>query len=183
MAWVIRRRPRKNAGGERGQALLEMVPVAALLLTVIFGVIECSYAIWQVEVIAALTREGSNLASRNTALPAAATAVIHDCNVINLSGNGEVIVTAVQNLSGTFTITGQTSSGSFTASSRVGSGVGASATIPAIPATATPPAVGAIPLNGSIYVTEVFTQYTAITPLGAFVKLTLPSTLYDVAYF
>jgi len=183
MAFVARRRYRKNASGERGQALLEMVPVVALLLTVIFGVIECSYAIWQIEVIAALTREGANLASRNTALPAAALDVINDGQVINLLGNGEVIITAVQNQGGTFTITGQTSSGGYAASSRVGTGVGAGATIPATAATATPPATGAIPLNGSIYAAEVFTQYTPITPLGAFVKLTMPSTLYDVAYF
>ena len=37
--------------------------------------------------------------------------------------------------------------------------------------------------GGTIYVTEVFTSFTSITPLGAFVGYTMPPTLYDVAYF
>jgi len=177
MAFVACKRPRKSANGERGQALLELVPVAMLMLVLTFGVIETSYAIWQCEVIAALSREGSNLASRNSTLPASALAVIKDGAVLNSANNGqmEVIVTAVQNQGGTFKITGQATNGSLAASSRIGSGTGNNATLPT---TATP-----IPLNGSVYVTEVFTKYSAITPLGAFVNVTMPSTLYDVAYF
>jgi len=176
IALVACKRHRKSANGERGQALLELVPVAVLMLILTFGVIETSYAIWQYEVIAALSREGSNLASRNSTLPASALAVINDGAVLNTANNGQmkVIVTAVQNLGGTLTITGQATNGSLAASSRVGNGSG-TATLPA--------AASSIPLNGSIYVTEVFTQYSAITPLGGFVKVTMPSVLYDVAYF
>jgi Flp pilus assembly protein TadG len=151
MALVTRRRFQKTAAGQRGQALLEILPVITLLLIVTFGVIEFSHAIWEIEVINGLTREGSNLASRNTALPDAATAVINDGTVLNLATNGEVIVTAVQNQGGKLVITAQTSS--------------------------------AIPLNGTVYVTEVFNQYSPITPLGSYVNLTLPSTLYNAAYF
>ncbi|MGA3128742.1 MAG: hypothetical protein ABSD13_18770 [Candidatus Korobacteraceae bacterium] len=175
MALVTRRRFQKTAVGQRGQALLEILPVVTLLLIVTFGVIEFSHAIWEIQVINGLTREGSNLASRNTALPAAATAVINDGTVLNLATNGEVILTAVQNQGGKLVITGQTSSGNYTASSKVGSGVGNGATLPA---TGT-----GIPLNGTVYVTEVFNQYSPITPLGSYVNLTLPSTLYDAAYF
>jgi len=195
MALVACKRSRKSANGERGQALLEFLPVIALLLVLAFGVIECSYAIWQLEVITALTREGSNLASRGAGLPcpaapaacpppsltetlqASANAVISDGAALNLATNGEVIVTAVQNLSGTFTISGQITSGNFNASSKIGTGVNAVATLPAA-ATATP-----IPNNSTIFVTEVFTKHSAITPLGAFVNFTMPTTLYDVAYF
>jgi hypothetical protein len=101
--------------------------------------------------------------------------VINDGKVLNLATNGEVIVTAVQNQGGKLVITAQTSSGNYTASSKVGSGVGNGATLPN---TGT-----AIPLNGTVYVTEVFNQYSPITPLGSYVNLTLPSTLYNAAYF
>lgn len=179
IALMVCKRPRKSATGERGQALLELLPVVSVLLVLIFGVIECSYAIWQLEVITALTREGSNLASRNEPLSTAASVVITDGTTpLNLATNGEVIVTAVQNqsgnLSGPFLITDQALSGSLTASSRIGIGKGATATLP--PGTT-------IPLMDSIYVTEVFISYTPITPLGGFLKITMPSTLYDVAYF
>jgi hypothetical protein len=180
MALMTCKRPRKSANGERGQALLELVPVVVLMLILAFGVIECSYAIWQQEVITALTREGSNLASRGASLPcpaapapcpapslgetlqASANAVIADGSMLNLATNGRVIVTAVQNEGGKFKILNQISSGSF---------------------NATLPAVASIPLNGTVYVTEVFTKHSAITPLGGFVNVTMPSTLYDVAYF
>jgi hypothetical protein len=172
--------------------LLELVPVVVLMLILAFGVIECSYAIWQQEVITALTREGSNLASRGASLPcpaapapcpapslgetlqASANAVIADGSMLNLATNGRVIVTAVQNEGGKFKILNQISSGSFNASSRVGSAINGIATLPA---------VASIPLNGTVYVTEVFTKHSAITPLGGFVNVTMPSTLYDVAYF
>lgn len=175
IALLACKRPRKSANGERGQALLEMVPVATLMLLLTFGVIECSFAIWQLEVITALTREGSNIASRSdTPLSTTAQTVLNDGSVLNSANGGqmEVIVTAVQNQNGAFVITGQATSGNLAASSRIGS-----------TGNATLPAAASIPLNGSMYVTEVFTKYSSITPLGAFVNITMPPTLYDVAYF
>ena len=35
----------------------------------------------------------------------------------------------------------------------------------------------------TLYVTEVFYSYTPMTPIGSFLKTSLASTLYDVAYF
>jgi len=37
-------------------------------------------------------------------------------------------------------------------------------------------------LNGSLYVTEIFTNHALITPLSGF-GVTVPSTLYSIAYF
>ena len=43
---------------------------------------------------------------------------------------------------------------------------------------------GAQQLNQTVYVTEVFYNFQAITPIGNFLSKTfLPSQLYDVAYF
>lgn len=178
MASMVCNHKRKMAG-ERGQALLELLPVMMILLTLTFAVIDFSRAIWQVEVLAGLTREGSNLASRNTTLADSATAVINDGAVLNLANNGYVVVTSVQNISGNFVITGQYSTGSITAVSKVGSydpNVTSLATLPATTPT--------IPQPGStIYVTEIYSQFSPITPLGAFVNFAMPSTLYDIAYF
>jgi Flp pilus assembly protein TadG len=187
-----------TANGERGQALLELWPVVILMLILAFAVIDIGRAIWQVEVITGLTREGSNLASRSSdgtllqALTDAANSVVSDGAVLNLqglnssgSGNGKVIITSVQNLAGSCVITAQYSIGTLAAQSKVGT------------YSASPPAVGALPtpcasststytippLNGTVYVTEIYTSYSPITPLGVFVNWTLPPTLYDVAYF
>lgn len=177
MASVAYKRFRRSATGERGQALLEILPVIVLLLTLTFAVVDFGRAIWQVEVMTGLTREGSNLASRNTSLTDSATAVISDGKAIGLATYGAVIVTSVQNQSGQFVIVGQTPTmGNLAAASRVGSGVGSTAVLPATATT--------VPLpGGTIYVTEIFCTYSAITPLGAFVNYAVPSTLYDVAYF
>jgi hypothetical protein len=63
---------RGSAGSERGQAILEFVPVMILMLTMTFAVVDFSYLIWQHQIIIGLTREGSNLASRDTSLALAA---------------------------------------------------------------------------------------------------------------
>jgi hypothetical protein len=44
------------------------------------------------------------------------------------------------------------------------------------------PANLTIALNGSLYVTEIFTRHDLITPLSGF-GVTVPSTLYSIAYF
>jgi Flp pilus assembly protein TadG len=191
MPLVACKRPQKN--GERGQALLELLPVMLLLLILTFGVIDFGRAIWQLQVITGLTREGSNLASRNTSLADSAAAVNSDGAALNLTGTdssgnglGKVIITSVQN-AGTattpaFVITGQQSIGTFLAGSKVGTytGVGIqTATLPPAPTTAT-----TIPQPGNtIYVTEVYSSFSPITPIGQFVSFTMPSTLYDVAYY
>ena len=100
MISAVLKSPQKSATGERGQAILELLPVLVLMLTLTFAVIDFSRAIWQLETITGLTREGSNLASRDsssTALQNAANAVINDGAALDLSDNGKVIVTSVTN--------------------------------------------------------------------------------------
>jgi Flp pilus assembly protein TadG len=117
---------RGSAGSERGQAILEFVPVMILMLTMTFAVVDFSYLIWQHQIIIGLTREGSNLASRDTSLALAAQSVINDGAALNLKNNGKVIITTVQNIgtasSSNFVITGQYSlgNGSKSATSKFG---------------------------------------------------------------
>jgi hypothetical protein len=182
---------------ERGQAILELLPVVALMLTLTFGVIDFGRLIWQQEVITALTREGSDVASRITgvdvsgALAAGGAAVIGDGASLNLAANGKVILTAVTNegtaLTPLFVMTGQYVTGSLSAPGKIGTyvpgGTTAQNTV-TLAADSLPGVTVAIPTVGTTtYITEVYDSFSPITPLGAFVTLTLPSQLYDVAYY
>lgn len=162
--------------GESGQALLEFALIASIMIIMALGVIDLGRAIFDKEVLSDLSRSGSNLASRGTSLSAAASAVITQPSDLNMASNGLVIVTAVQaNAAGATKITGQASQGGISGSSRIGA-LGGSANLPVT--------VPAIPSPGqTVYVTEVFYSFTPITPIGKFMTIVFPSTLYDVAYF
>ena len=163
-------------GAESGQALVEFAAVGLLLLMLVFGLIDFSRAIYDQQIMKGLTRQGSNLASRGTDLTASASSVITGAAPLDLNNNGRVIVTSVANVNGFYKITGQVSAGGIPASSKIGQGVGNPATVPS---AATP----ILQLNQTIYVTEVFYSYQAVTPIGKLATVKMPSTLYDVAYF
>jgi Flp pilus assembly protein TadG len=167
---------RKIETAESGQAAMEFALIVTLMLVLFFMVIDFGRAIHDVQVIAGLSRQGSNLASRGTSLSDSATAVLAGDPTLNLSSNGEVIITSVSNINRVYTITGQVSQGQITQSSRVGNGVGNRATVPSSAAAMLGP-------SQTIYITEVFYSYRPITPLKNLLKLALPSTLYQAAYF
>lgn len=166
----------KIATAESGQAAMEFALLVTLMLVLFFMVIDFGRAIHDVQVIAGLSRQGSNLASRGTSLSASATAVLEGDSSLNLSNNGEVIITSVSNINKVYTITGQVAQGKITQTSRVGNGVGNTATVPSSAAALLAP-------NQTIYITEVFYSYQPITPLKNLLKLALPATLYQAAYF
>ena len=161
---------------QSGQALVEFACVVFIMLAMVFGLIDFARAIYDREVMTNLSREGSNLASRGTDLNTSATAVILGSQDLNLRLNGRVIITSVANNSGAFKITGQVSQGGLSASSRVGSGIGNPASLPVTAVTIPQP-------NQTVYITEVFYSYQPVTPIGKMLRLVMPSTLYDVAYF
>lgn len=165
---------RKFRTDESGQAIVEFSLVVMLLLIMACALADVGRAIYQEQVITNLTREGSNLAARGTSLTDSATAVVQGSAPLNIVINGRVIVTAVTNNGGAIQITGQVSQGGIPAASKVGTVIGGLA---ALPAAAQPP------LTQTVYVTEVFYAYQAVTPIGQLMGLTLPSILYDVAYF
>jgi TadE-like protein len=167
---------RTVASPQAGQALVEFSLVGFLLFVLVFGLIDFSRAIYDQQVMKALTREGSNLASRGTDLNSSATSVITGATPLNINTSGRVIITSVANQGGFYKITGQVSAGGIPASSRIGTGVGNPATLP-------PAAAPILQLNQTIFVTEVFYQYQPVTPIGKLMKANLPATLYDVAYF
>jgi hypothetical protein len=176
---------------------LEFTPLVVLMVSLTFAAVDFGRVIWQLEVVSGLTREGSDIASRATPpnLQAAVTAVISDGSVLNLSAsgtNGKVIITSVINTTVNnaqmYVMTNQVSNGGMVATSKVGKWnprAGISATNKAIlPGETLPGVTTAVPAPGNtVYVTEVFNTFSPITPLGAFVKYTLPTKVYDIAYF
>ena len=173
---------RSRSAGRSGQALLEFTFVAAMLLLLIFGLIDFCRAISVRQVITSLTREGSNLASRNTSLTNALSAVVASANPLNITNNGRIFISEVAlNDKGQAWVTNQVSFGGIStngASSKVGRPGGPAMTgwIPTTSPTLPPP-------NQSIYVTEVFYSFEAVTPVGKFLDFAMPTRLYDAAYF
>jgi Flp pilus assembly protein TadG len=166
---------RKIGDNETGQALVEFALSAAVLVVLVFGLIDLGRAIYVVEVITNLTGEGSSLASRGTSLSDTAAAVVVASTPLNFSTNGRVIVSSVFNNNNVIQLTGQVSQGGLAASSRIGSVIGTKATVPA---------AAAPQLNQTAFVTEVFYKYQPITPIGNLLNQALfPLPLYDAAYY
>jgi Flp pilus assembly protein TadG len=165
---------------ESGQAAVELAMAVTLLLVLICGSIDFGRALNQLQTIADLTRQGSNLASRGTTLPEAAAAVVSGESGLNLATNGEVIVTSVTNNNNTFTITGQASQGGLSASSKIGTGVGTDVT-GTLPASAE----SSLQNGQTVFITEVFYSFSPVTPIGAMTNsvINMPATLYNAAFF
>jgi len=168
---------RTRASCRSGQALVEFTLVGIFLLMMVFGLVDFGRAILIRQILAGVSREGANLASRGESLATTITAVNASANPLNMTANGYVIVTAVRRAAnGTLTVTGQQKAGGVVKTSSVGNAVGGAATLPAT-------AVEVPPRNRTLYVVEVFHRYTPVTPIGMLLGAALPTTLRDVAYF
>jgi Flp pilus assembly protein TadG len=183
MSRFYRSSSKRFTGSDAGQASVEMAFVVTLLLILICGTIDFGRALNDMQVMADLTRQGSNLASRGTSLAEAVQGVVSGESGLDLVDNGAVIISSVTNNSGVFTVTGQNSSTSdgltkLSASSKIGA-VNGGATLPSAYTTST------LQNGQTVFVTEVFYTFTPLTPIGALTNsaIQLPSTLYDVAYF
>lgn len=176
----------KTVTEQSGQALVELSFAMVLLYALAFGVIDFSRAIYQVEVIKNLAGEGSSMASRGTSpSKTVQTVATYAGGDLSLSTLGCVIVTAVTNTSGAIQVTAQASQCAFSATSKVGclKGQGScgnsNATLPAAASTA----LLAEPSGSSVYVTEIFYNYNAVTPTPALLGNVLPSQWYNAAYY
>lgn len=161
--------------GEAGQVLLEFAVSAAVMMVLVFGIVDFSRAIYQRQVMCNLAAEGSSMASRDPNLSATASALDTASYPFNLNTNGKIIISAVFNNNNSLQLTDQSTLGSLAATSKVGSSIGGTATLPQ---SAKPP------VNQTVYVTEIFSLYSSITPVGKFVSgLTFPTQIYEVAYY
>ena len=186
--------------GQRGQALIEfsfVLPVVALLG---LGVVELSYALLDEHIVTKLSREGSNLTSRDASLADAMNALKGMGSApVDLNTRSTIILTVVKRISvlnapndGKDIVYQRYKFGALDVNSKLvtrGNGTfgGPPEYVAANANTDTNLQITTLPANvmvsgGTLYVTEVFSTHTALTPLDKF-GIAMPSTLYSIAYF
>ena len=190
---------RRSASGDSGQTLLEFALVVPLLLVVVLGVVEVGYALLDQHVVTKLSREGSNLISRDTSLADAATAMRNMSSrpVDFNNGASKVIFSVVKKVS-TTTATNYNKAvlyqryeyGSYSGTSLLNNSGGAFGPSPEFQAANSDndsrlvvtnvPSTMAV--GGLLYVTEIYSRHPLITPFDRF-GVQMPTTLYSIAYF
>jgi hypothetical protein len=192
---------RSQPRDERGQSIVEFAIILPLLLVVVLGVVEVSYGLLDQHVVTKLTREGSNLNSRETPLGDAATALASmSSGPVNFGTRSRVIFSVIRKGSTTGTnnynkdiLYQRYEYGALAATSRLSTrGAGSYGTPPEYQAanadsdtrlqlTNLPP--GLVVGSGSmVYVTEIFTRHELITPFDRF-GVRVPDVLYSIAFF
>ncbi|HTY63385.1 MAG TPA: TadE family protein [Acidobacteriota bacterium] len=187
----------------RGQVLVELAIVMPLLILIVLGVVEMSYLLYDQHVLIRLSREGSNLISRDVSLGDAGTAMTSMVNppVDLSSSNSKMIFTVLTKYSSgantnyvivyqRYEIGSLTAASAFTTQGALSSSSFGSAPdyIAVNPANDTNLRVTNVPssltLNQGqfVYVTEIYSRHALITYLNNF-GVSLPSTLYSIAYF
>lgn len=193
---------RQRIAAERGQSLVEFAIVLPLLVVLALGVIEVSWALLDNHVLTKLSREGSNLISRDTSLQDAATAMrsmssrpldfndgsrlifsVLKKGATTGSGNFDKVILYQRhefgNLAGVTSSLSTRGTGAFRGAPEyeaINSDNDTNLQITNLPANLV------LVRGGMLYVTEIFTKHPAITPLDRF-GVRLPETLYSVAYF
>jgi len=186
---------------QRGQSMIEFAMILPLLLVIVLGVVEVSYALIDQHVVTKLTREGSNLISRDLTLKDAAQVLKSmSTGPVDFDSNSKVIFSVIRKGQSTGTanygvdiLYQRYEYGALAASSALQTrGAGDFNNPPEYTATNADSntALQLVNLpsglnigNGSmIYVTEVFTRHQLITPFDRF-GIAVPDTLYSIAYF
>jgi len=186
---------------DRGQSMIEFAMILPLMCVIVLGVVEVSYALIDQHVVTKLTREGSNLISRDLTLKDAATVLQSMATrPVNFDSNAKVIFSVIRKGQTTGTanygvdiLYQRYEYGTLAASSALQTrGAGNFNNPPEYTAANAdsntnlqlvnlPPGLNVG--NGSmIYVTEVFTKHQLITPFDRF-GIKVPDTLYSIAYF
>jgi Flp pilus assembly protein TadG len=185
-----------------GQSLIEFALILPLILMIVLGVVEVGFALLDQQVVTKLTREGSNLISRDTSLQDATTALrATSSRPVNLDNGSSKLIFSVL-MKGATTGSANFNQmilyqryvyGSYPGTSQLttrgsGSFNGAPDYVASNADSNTGLQVTNVPANlvqspgGMVYVTELYTRHTLLTPLNNF-GVTVPQTLYSIAYF
>lgn len=187
----------KNA---KGQAMVEFALVLPLAMVLVLGVVEVSYLVLDQHVVTKLTREGSNLISRDTSLADAAVAMKSMSSApVDFTKSSRVIFSVVKRVGTTGAanynkdvLYQRYEYGAFAATSTFTTkGTGSFSGAPDYTAnnsdSDTNLQITNFPSNllttgGMMYITEIYTKHSLLTPFDKF-GITVPSTLYSIAYF
>ncbi|MGH9411854.1 MAG: TadE/TadG family type IV pilus assembly protein [Vicinamibacterales bacterium] len=191
----------RRLASARGQSIIEVAMVTPLLLVIVLGVVEVSYALLDQHVITRLTREGSNLISRDTSLQDAGTALQSmTAAPVDFSSRSTVIFSVLRNVAtvgaanyNQVILYQRYQFGAIAATSALHTrGGGSFGPAPDYEAAnsdndtnlqiTTLPASLSLAAGDMVYVTEIFSKHDLITPLDRF-GITVPDTLYSIAYF
>jgi Flp pilus assembly protein TadG len=156
--------------GRRGAALLEFAFVLALILALVFGIIDFSRGLGLKHRGATLSREAANLASRGTDLDGTIAAIIDAAKPVDLGTGGAVIVTRLEKEGTGFVIKEQKASAT-------GPGLGSRLNPAAIPNA------GDYPDGAVLFAGEVLIDFDPITPFGPLEKMVMPEEVYESAIF
>jgi Flp pilus assembly protein TadG len=192
--------PVQRLRGSRGQSIIEMTIMLPFLVMLALGVVEISFGMLDQHIVTKLTREGSNLISRNTSLQDAVTALkAMSARPVNFDTQSRVILSVLKkgatngtaNYNQVF-LYQRYEYGALAASSKLTTGGGSFGGPPDYQAVNSDNTSGLQVTNlpdtfinargGMIYVTEIYTRHQLLTPLANF-GLQVPTTLYSIAYF
>jgi Flp pilus assembly protein TadG len=185
---------------ERGQTLVEFSLVLPLLLIMALGVIEMGYALLDQHAVTKMTREGSNLISRNTTLQDAVAAMKSmSSRSVDFDNGSKIIFSVIKRgaTSGTNnynkdilyqryeygTLAKQSVLATRGACAFGGAPEYAAANSDSnvnLQVTNLPITLGAP--GDMVYITEIFATHTLITPFDR-LGVPVPRTLYSIAYF
>ena len=184
-----------------GTSLLEFAIALPVIVLLALGVVETSWALLDAHIVTRLAREGSNLISRDTT-PGDTVAALTGMSTrpVNFATNSRVILSVIRNVPtvgaanyNAPVLYQRYEFGALAATSKLTTaGTGSFGPGPEYTAnnsdnntglrlTNLPPDVGTT-LGGLTYVTEIFSTHTLLTPIGNF-GITMPQTLYSIAYF
>jgi TadE-like protein len=187
--------------GTGGQSILEFAVILPLALLLVLGVIEVGYALVDQHLVTRLTREGSNLISRDTSLEDAATVMkTMSSPPVDFTSTSRLIFSVIKRGGTTGTsnydkliLYQRYEYGALPASSKLAiRGSGSFAGAPDFEAVNSDSNTGLQVTNvapdlvsvkgGMIYITEIYTTHKLITPIDGF-GVPVPKLLYSIAYF
>jgi hypothetical protein len=197
---------RRSGSGDSGQTLIEFALVMPFVLVLVLGVVEVGYATLDQHVVSKLTREGSNLISRDTSLADAAAAMSSmSSRPVNFDdGSSKVIFSVVKKVAtegsnnyNKAVLYQRYVYGTYAGASMLNNSGGAFGTAPQFEAVNsdndTRLQVTNVPstmaLGDMLYITEIYTKHPSITPFNAVSAsffggpAQMPQTLYSIAYF
>jgi Flp pilus assembly protein TadG len=157
----------------RGAALVEFAFVAALMLVIVFGLIDFSRGFGLKHRAAALSREAANLASRGMPLTEVVDTIVSAAKPVDLTNEGAVILSRLENeeAGSGFVIKEQRKGGAH--NSRLGS----------VDDPVDIPDAGNYPAGSVLFAGEVFVNFESVTPFSALSKVLLPEEIYESTVF